>query len=175
LTNTNEVENFTRWIPVVGTLGGATLGFLASFLTTWFNNREINCRSKDDRIRNRLESIYELLIEIERDYSSLMMKAILCVHSGEKITVDKNDGIPPLIKLEMMVSLYFPEFREEWESLESAKNLFGKELGNLIRISTENRQLSERQKLAGDFAALRQNIDNRIIDFKQTIVRTIQA
>jgi hypothetical protein len=114
-------------------------------------------------------------IEIESDYSSLMMKAISYVHEGKKITVDKNERMPPLIKLEMMVSLYFPEFREEWESLESAKNSFGEELANLILISTENLQLSERQKLAGKFAVLRQIVDKRVIEFKQTIVRTIQA
>ena len=96
--------------------------FSASLLTTWFNNRAAYLRGKDDRNRNRLESIYELLIEIRRDYVLLMGKALFYIHEGMAITVDKNEKIPALSKLEMMVSLYFPDFKKEWKSLESAKN-----------------------------------------------------
>lgn len=170
----NEVVNLVKWIPVVGTLGGATLGFSASFLTTWFNNREINFRSKDDRNRNRLESIYELLIEIQRDYNSLMMKAIAYAHGGEKIVFDKNEKIPHSIKLEMIISLYFPAFRKQWESLESAKNSFGAELASLMLSPTTNLQLAERQELAGKFVVLEHKVNRSIIEFKQAIVSSIK-
>ena len=171
----DKAESFAKWIPVVGTLGGATLGLSASFITTWFNNREINSRSKDDRNRHRLELIYELLIEIQNEYTSLMTKSILCVHYNEKIISEKNEKMPPLIKLEMMVSLYFPEFKEAWESLESAKNSFGEELADLISSPPKNLQLSEKQKRSAKFAVLERLIDKRVIEFQQAIVKSIKS
>ena len=169
----SEVESFSKWIPIVGTLGGATLGFSASLLTTWFNNRAAYLRGKDDRNRNRLESIYELLIEIQRDYVLLMGKALFYIHEGMAITVDKNEKIPALSKLEMMVSLYFPDFKKEWKSLESAKNSFGEKLANLIS-SNEKFQLPERQKLALDFVLLEQTINMRVAEFQEAIIRSIR-
>lgn len=160
--------------PVLGTLGGATLGFLASSLTTWFNNREIKFRGKDDRTRNRLESIYELLVKIQRDYISLMGKAIAYAHGGEKIVFDGNEEIPSLIKLEMMVSLYFPEFKEKMKLLEIAKNLFGKELASLMLGSTKNLPLVEKQELAGKFVVLQSKVDKSIIGFQKAIVSSIK-
>ncbi|XGV96055.1 MAG: hypothetical protein ACAF41_25370 [Leptolyngbya sp. BL-A-14] len=160
--------------PVLGTLGGATLGFLASSLTTWFNNREIKFRSKDDRTRNRLESIYEILVKIQQDYISLMLKAIAYIHGGEKIAFDKNEEIPSSIKLEMMISLYFPEFKEKMKPLEIAKDLFGKELASLMLGSTENLRLSEKQELAGKFVVLQSKVDKSIIEFQKAIISSIK-
>jgi hypothetical protein len=162
------------WLPIVGTLSGAAIGFFGSSLTTWFNNREIKSRSEDDRTRNRLESIYELLIEIKIDYSSLMVKAITYAHGGEKIVVDRNEKISPLVKLEMIVSLYFPVFHEKWKSLENAKNLFGEEFASLMLISTQNLQLKERQELAAKFVRLQLKVDKSIMEFQQAIASTIK-
>lgn len=159
---------------MVGTLSGAAIGFFGSSLTTWFNNREIKSRSEDDRTRNRLESIYELLIEIQIEYTSLMGKAIAYAHGGEKIVINRNEKISPLVKLEMIVSLYFPKFHEKWKSLETAKNLFGEELVSLMLISTQNLQLKERQELAAKFVRLQLKVTKSIIEFQQAITTDIK-
>ena len=33
-------SEMSKWIPIVGTLGGAVVGFLASFVNAWFNQRK---------------------------------------------------------------------------------------------------------------------------------------
>ena len=186
---TNEVESFSKWIPIVGTLGGATLGFSASLLTTWFNNRAINLRSKDDRNRNRLESIYELLIEIQLDYTSLTGKGTMYFVKGDKVIYGEKEKekISPRIKLEMMISLYFPEFRQEWESLKST--LKSSEDDFMLYISTlvASRKLYEIDKsseavrkrvMSPEFLVLDQlsdNVNQRVIEFQLAIIRTIQG
>ncbi|MEY8213343.1 MAG: hypothetical protein RPR97_02545 [Colwellia sp.] len=43
------------WIPVVGTLGGAVLGFATSFCTVWWNSKKESDKSEGDRKRQHLE------------------------------------------------------------------------------------------------------------------------
>ncbi len=170
----NEVEYFTKWIPVVATLGGATLGFSASLLTTWFNNRAINLRSKDDRNRNRLELIYELLIEVQYDYFLLTKKVMSYSCSGKKISLDKIEKISSSRKLEMIIFLYFPEFKEELKSLENAQELFGREFVKILLISTGDHQLSELQNLTSKVIELNKMVNEKVVEFQQAIITTIQ-
>jgi hypothetical protein len=103
-----------------------------------------------------------------------MGKAIAYAHGGEKIVVNRNEKIAPLVKLEMTVSLYFPKFHEKWKSLENAKNLFGEELASLMLISTQNLQLKERQELAAKFVRLQLKVNKSIIEFQQAITTDIK-
>lgn len=68
------VSEMSKWIPVVGTLGGAIVGFLSSFVTTRFNQRKGEISAKESRERQRLEEIYRTLFDIRRDYIIMLQQ-----------------------------------------------------------------------------------------------------
>ena len=77
---------------VVGTLGGAVVGFLASFVNAWFNQRKAEISGKESRERQRLEEIYRALIDIQRDYQKILGQIIEKVHYEKPFDVKTDNN-----------------------------------------------------------------------------------
>ena len=81
---------FSKWIPVVGTLLGAAIGFIGGFFNSWFINRNKEKIDKESRERARLENLYETLIAIRMDYQAMLGQMIAKVHfNNEVVFIDK--------------------------------------------------------------------------------------
>ena len=103
----SDEVNITQWVPVIGTLGGALLGFFASFLTALFTKSRESKEQREERDRRRIERIYELLIVVSQQNGQHLGNVINRIHFARPIKPDERKGIPPLVELEMFVSLYF--------------------------------------------------------------------
>ena len=57
--------------------------------------------------------------------STIMNDIFGKVHNGTPISVSKDEGIPALVRLEMLINLYFPELYNNYQDLVSAKDKFG--------------------------------------------------
>src|ERR1035437_2969318 len=101
-----EISN---WIPWVGALLGAVIGFVGGLLNSWLTQRNRETTEKGSRERARLESLYETLVEIRIYYQGKLGDMISKVHYNKQNTVkDERSGIPPLVRLDMVMHMYFP-------------------------------------------------------------------
>jgi hypothetical protein len=167
-------SEMSKWIPVVGTLGGAALGFLASFVTAWFNQRKVEISGKEGRERLRLEEIYRALIDIQRDYQKILGQIIEKVHYEKPFDVKSDTDIPPITRLEMLVSLYFPELKDMHNNFVTAKNNFGEEYGQVIRGIFKAETSETKQLLCGKFLTLYKHIDDQLTSIQHRIQQLIK-
>jgi hypothetical protein len=170
-----QVCSSLAWLPVIGTLLGAIVGFAASFLVAWFNQRKSEEIARGDRRRVRLEELYRTLIEIRKDYQATLSQAFSKVHSNTPMSTTSYTSIPPIINAEMLVNLYFPELITCFKHFEAVKNAFGSQLADAIIVNTSSLSLDKKQKLCGSFLDSFQKIDASITAFQVEISRTIDA
>ena len=112
-----EISN---WIPVVGALLGAAIGFVGGLLNSWLTQRNRETTEKGNRERARLESLYETLVEIRIYYQGKLGDMISKVHYNKQNTVkDERSGIPPLVKLDMVMHMYFPSLAVAQKNISS--------------------------------------------------------
>jgi hypothetical protein len=167
-------SEMSKWIPVVGTLGGAILGFLASFVTSWFNQRKAEISGYESRERQRLEEIYRTLFDITRDYQIILGQVIEKIHYEKPFETKPDTNIPPIIKLEMLVDLYFPELKDVHNDFVAAKNKFGEEYAQVISRSFKAETSETKQRLCGKFATLYKHIDDRLTAIQHRIQQVIK-
>jgi hypothetical protein len=82
---TTELSQFSKWIPVISTLCGASVGLLGVFGTAHFNQAHGRKIVKEDRERKKLEEVYVALVEIDRDYTTLFGLMISRVHGSSNL------------------------------------------------------------------------------------------
>jgi hypothetical protein len=107
----NMSATLSPWIPLIGTLLGALFDLGASFFIATFNKNAQELSAKNERNRKRIERIYELLITIRMECGKNSVK-FLTGFITEPIPEKEIKEIPPLVELEMLVNLYFPERKE---------------------------------------------------------------
>jgi len=151
-----QPNNLVIWLPILGAL----IALVSSLITTWLNNRNYNLRNKEERDRKRLEEAYEALIGILSVYSKLTGQLIGYIHHNDKIQIEDDGKISPLVKFEMIVSLYFPEMINSWEQLKKTKEEFGKQLSDIISENYLNKELIIKQNKS----ALIWDIYTKLID-----------
>ena len=122
---TNTVNSITQWIPIVGTLLGAGIGFAASFFTTKFNKDKDERLSRESRDRDRVEKIYQLLVTINAENGTRMAMALNSIHHAKPILQKDTENFPPLLELEMLINLYFPSMEIQRQSLITEIQSFG--------------------------------------------------
>ncbi len=171
----DQICSASAWLPVVGTLLGAAVGFAASFAVAWFNQQKSELASKGDRQRVRLEELYRTLVEIRKDYQSMLSQIFSKVHDNTAIVAPSYSNLPPIINAEMLVKLYFPLLIPFFVRFEEAKDAFGSKFADAIVSNTSSLPLKEKQKICGDVMASFQVIDTSITNFQSEISRIIQA
>ena len=165
----SEEVNTIQWVPVIGTLGGALLGFLASFLTAFFTKSRESKEQREERDRRRIERIYELLIIVSHQNGQHLGNAINWIHNARPISHDENKGIPPLVELEMLVSLYFSELENTRQRLMEAIQRFGMFYLQIQHKDFHRKDKVHQQKIADKFSTMNEDINNRIQDFKERL------
>ncbi len=172
---TPEVSEISKWIPVIGTILGAIVGFLASFFIVFYNQRRVALVAKEDRMRQRLEDLYRTLIFVNNDYTEHIGQMINKVHHNVPITVQKPVDIPPLIKVEMLVNLYFPEFKAIYGEFENEKDEFGKLYADTIGSNYQSSSLENKQKICGAFVSRYKTLSNKIERLKESICKQMKT
>lgn len=166
----------TNWLPVFGTLAGASIGFLASFGIAYYNHKRKADTETDSRQRERLERVYILLINIKKDYFSYSMKIISKVHNNEFLTVATHDGkIAPIVELEMLIRLYFPDFKISFKEFEIEKEKYGKLLSEAITENYSNKSLEEKQKFCSKTLTFEKIVRDAVEKIQLEIPKLIKA
>lgn len=167
----------TLWIPVISTLLGGVLVLLGSLATAWFNKSTERRLAKEARERERLEEVYTTLVAIRSVYIDMHHQAsikILFNSSAAPKEKESNDErMPPIVRLQMLVNLYFPALRPSFSEFEVAKNDFGVKYAELMVERSSNRQLPEREELRDRFTRLFSLIDERISDMQKAVAELV--
>lgn len=166
----------SQLLPVVGTLLGATIGFVGGLLNSWLTQRGKESTEREGRERNRLESLYETLLEVRMSYQGMLGDMINKVHSGTQAVVKAPSGIPPLIRLDMVIHMYFPSLNEAYKQFVAVKDRFGDAWGkNFMAASFANEPLDMKQKICSEYWALFKELDNEISNLQQKLAAMAKA
>ena len=165
----------SSWIPVVGTLLGASVGFVGGLFSLWLTNKNRESAERENRERVRLESLYETLIEIRIDYQSILGQIISKVHFNTPGTPKEYSGIPPLIKLDMMIHMYFPSLTEVHKQFVSTAEPFGKKWVVNISTSFSSEPIETKQRICGEYVSLFKELDCEISNLQQQLASMAKA
>lgn len=125
-------NEWTQWIPVIGTLAGTALGAGATYAVNAFNQGKTTQQAREQRDRERLEEVYRLLIQIEREYISMWGQALKKLTMNVEFESYESEGMPPLLRLEMLVKLYHADdLSSEYEAFENEQNNLGTIYGTI--------------------------------------------
>ena len=171
-----DETSVVNWVPVIGTLAGASIGFLASFGTAYFIDKRKIKNETVARQRERLEELYKTLVAVKNDYNNYQFEIIKKVHHDLPFTpFEKKEELTPLVQLEMIVNLYFPELVNSHNKLEKSKNEFSKLLGKAITEDFSSYDLKQKQEFCGEVLVQYGVIDERIKSLQVKIAQIIKA
>ncbi|MCA0914696.1 hypothetical protein [Marinobacter nauticus] len=166
---------FAQWVTIAGTLGGAALGFLASFFTTWYSRRSESREQREERDRKRLEKIYELLVVLSQENGQKFIEAVNCIHYARRPVPSETEGIPPLVELEMLTSLYFKNLVPLKDNIVGATHEFTKEYVDALNTDYRSKELKEKQKVSGKLFNLSESVKKEIDQFKIAIAELVKS
>jgi len=150
----------------------------ASYLftsTLWLTNENKVRVERENRERDRLESLYETLIAIRMDYQGILGQMISKVHHNTLITPKEYSGIPPLIKLDMAIHMYFQSLSEAHKQFVSAVESFGEKYAANISTSFASELTETKQKICGEYVRLFKEVDSEISKLQKQLASMAKA
>jgi hypothetical protein len=172
---TEEVNSITPWIPIVGTLLGATLGFAASAINSKFSNDRKEKTDKKQRDRGRVEKIFRLLVAINSERTQEMSDIINYIHNSIPIENKGFQDFPPLHELEMLITLYFPSLENERLELMSRVQAYGKSYLDFRMKSYVSSQKEVKKKDCGVLMTLESKTYDQISLIKESLKKYVEA
>ncbi len=170
----NIATTVSPWIPVVGTLGGAVIGFATSFATSWWNAKKTETKESKNRKREILEDIYKTLIIIRSDYQGISGSCLNKTHHNIAVVPPKHEGIAPIIKAEMLIKLYGKELSDSWDQFTKLKDSFGETYAEAITTNYQSKPLKEKQELSSKILLKFKKMDDSIEVIHKKIVSVIE-
>lgn len=163
------------WIPVIGTLLGATIGFVGGLFNSWLTQKSKESTEKEGRERGRVEKLYETLLEIKMYYQGLLSEMISKVHFDTKNIAEKPSGIPPLVNLDMVIHLYFPSLTVAHKQFVAVKERFGEKYGENLTKSFANEKDEAKKTICSEYMALFKELDAEISNLQQELASMAKA
>jgi hypothetical protein len=157
----SSVNTIGQWIPVVGTLLGAGIGFAASFINTNVSKAKDEKLSLENRDRDRIEKIYRLLVAINSEKAIEMSDTLNSIHHARPIKQKDLQAFPPLLELEMLINLYYPAIEVEREELMKAIHSFGEKYFEFGFKDYRNESLKIKQLDSSLLVKLHLSVDNK--------------
>lgn len=115
-------------IPIASVALGAVIGLLATFVSSkYIKDRESNL-ALEVRERERVEKIYRLSVQIKQMISDNYMQCVKHILEDEDFQDNLTHDFPPLLELKMLISLYVPSLKREYEALLSSIHNFTNEM-----------------------------------------------
>jgi hypothetical protein len=158
-------------IPVFATALGAIIGSIGTYLNFRFNS----ISAREERVRNRLESIYILLTNIEKDYKDKLANVINCIHHDEIVEFKNTDDISALIKLEMNIKLYFPDLKDCYSFFEKEKNTLEELYSDSTRMSHIQKTEEVKEKMCENYMKHSELFLNEVNKMKGLILSLVKA
>ncbi len=164
----------TQWLPMIGTLAGATIGFVGVLISLWFTQKNREKSEQENRERARIEDLYEILIEVRVSYQKTLGGMIKKVMYSTIENEKENTGIPPLIKLEMLMHMYFPNLDDEYQQFIKAKNLFGEQLAKNLTTSFNSESHETKKAINSQYLNAYNELDNKISAIQKKLASIIK-
>lgn len=171
----NTVNIMSQWIPIVGTLLGAGIGFVASFFNTKFNKDKEEQLSRESKDRHRVEKIYQLLVAINSEKSSEVAGALSSIHNTRPIVKKDIQAFHPLLELEMLINLYFPGLEGQRQVLMESIQAFGTKYIDYGFKDYRKESLKIKQHDSGVLVKLHLGIDSEIKKMQKLLVEHVKA
>ena len=165
----------SQWLPVVGTLLGATIGFVGGLFNLQLTNKNRESAERESRERDRLERLYETLIEIRIDYQGILRQMISKVHFNKPTTSKEYSGIPPLIKLDIVIHMYFPGLVEEHKKFASVVEAFGTKWAENISTTFSDEPVETKQEICGEYVKFFKELDREISNLQKQLAAMAKA
>lgn len=159
---TEGTAEIAIWVPVIAALGGAIVGIAGSFIPTWWNYRAASNEKMEDRNRQRLEDAYNTLVLIRNKYSHFMTSLINHVHFQTKLDLGGTESMPPLVKYEMLVSMYLHELDDSWKILQQSKDNFGSKMVEIMSTDFSKKDKKEKKQCCGEITNLYFHVEDAI-------------
>jgi len=163
------------WISVIGTLLGATVGFVGGLFNLRLTNKNKESAERENRERDRIESLYETLIKIRMFYQDILGKMMNKVHFNTPGTPKEYSDIPPLIKLDMVIHMYFPSLAEAHKKFVSVAEPFGKKWGENMSTSFSGEPTETKQRICGEYMRLFMELNREISNLQQQLASMSKA
>lgn len=170
--NTNTLSNF---IPVISTILGAFIAFLASFLSVKLNKDKEAKHSLESRDRSRIERVYKLLVILNNNASQDMSKCIKYIHYGIEYLDRDIEELPPLIELEMLVKLYMPKSDSIYADLVNRIQDFYVKLMEYRFKKYNGEPKKIKQADCGVLVALHSEINKKVKEFKAELTLAVKV
>lgn len=168
-------NTITPWLPFIGTVIGAGIAFLATYANARYNkNKELEI-AKANRNRGRIERIYKLLVTIGSESSHELKEALMHIRSGTPFTEKTSPELPPLIELEMLVSLYFPDLEAKRIELVKVVQEFGEKYFEFRFKDYRNESLPTKQEDSGALVALHGQVRSHVEEMSKLLVEHVEA
>lgn len=158
-------------IPVFATALGAIIGSIGTYLNFRFNS----ISAREERVRNRLESVYILLTNIEKDYKDKLGNVINCILHNEIVEPKNTDDISALIKLEMNIKLYFPELKDCYLSFEKEKDTLDELYFDSTRMSHTQKTEEVKEKMCENYMKHNELFLNEVNKMKGLILSLVKS
>jgi hypothetical protein len=138
-----EVSELVRLIP---TFCGATIALIGAFGTAYFNQKKSENLARENREREKLEELYVTLIQVQKAYTKIIEQSVQKINFNVPIEIREVIDIPPIVKLDMLVNLYFPNLKAFHNDFVDARNIFSKEYLNILTTEYKEQLLENKQK-----------------------------
>lgn len=168
-------SEISSWIPVIAALLGATVVFVGNLINLQFTNKHKVRLEREDRERDRLESMYEILIAIRIDYQGMLGQVISKVHFDTPINPKEYSDTPPIIRLNMVIHMYFQSLSEAHKQFVSAQEAFGEKYAANISTSFVKESTEAKQRICGEYAKLFKEIDSEISKLQKQLALMVKA
>jgi hypothetical protein len=159
------------FIPIIF---GGLIGFLASVATSYFGHNRTQKALIEDRTRARLEELYKTLVKISREVSSKNGEALSHVHFSTKIEKRELEDFPPHFNLEMLVGLYFKDFKELHNRFTKAQDNFILKYIDIVGQNFSSKSEEEKKSICTELAKLEMVLDAVIMAMQAKICETIE-
>jgi hypothetical protein len=138
-------------------------------------NKNRESVERESRERDRLERLYETLIEIRVDYQGILGQMISKVHFNTLPTPKEYSGIPPLIKLDMVIHMYFPCLVEAHKKFVSLAEPFGAKWAENVSTAFSGDSINVKQNICAEYMRLFKELDSGISNLQQHLAAMAKA
>lgn len=162
-----------NWASVTSAFIGVVLGFVASMGVAMYNQHKAKQLAQEDRRRLKLEELYITTINVNSEYNDLLKQAILKMNSNTPINIEYGSGVAPIIRLDMIMNLYFSNLKEQYVDFMSAKSEFGKAFNEILIANFESYSKENKQKITTNIFDLKDHVENKIKLIQYEVMRMI--
>lgn len=167
-----EASEISKWIPVIGTLLGAILGFLGFFSIAVYNQNKAEKIAKKNRRREKLEELFiasnkyfdYLLLHFGRYHQVMTGKLTLKDVSDLEIKNGKETGYD-YHRIRMLIYMYFPEIKPEFKKIKALQDELNDYKEQCKKADFDGlTYLNDFNNVLGDFVKRADDFDKNIVN-----------